>query len=113
LGDLLLYFLGYIAMGLILIGGLTVLLLQLQTHSKYKMQVKSEKVPPEFRSRAVITFSMVLPFAALSFLLLTFNSMNIAESLHAEGHYRFVVEALFVPTICFLVGFFYFRRMVR
>lgn len=108
-----LYFIGYAISGFIIIMGGGFTLSKLHEKSKFKPGTPKAVVIPSMKSRAVITFSMILPFAALSFLLLCFNPMNIAQSLHQEGHYAFVVEALILPTVSFLIGYFYFRRLVR
>jgi sterol desaturase/sphingolipid hydroxylase (fatty acid hydroxylase superfamily) len=109
----LLYLLGYFLAGLSFTTGITAILTTLHRKASFRSVHRVLREPPELKKRAVITFSMVLPFAALSFLLLIFNPMNIAQSIHTEGHYGFVLEALLMPVICFLVGYCYFRRMVR
>ena len=108
-----LYFFGYVLSGFLIIAGSSGLLIRLHRNSKFGAAPIKPAQTPTMKSRAVITFSVILPFAALAFLLLCFNAMNIAQSLHLEGHYRYVVEALLLPTVCFLIGYSYFKRLVR
>jgi hypothetical protein len=74
--------------------------------------VKPKKDPPQIRSHALISFSVILPFSALAFLLLTLAAMKIAPVQSQEGHLTFILSSLFLPTFCFLLGYFYFKKVV-
>ncbi len=85
----------------------------LQKESRIRPLSRVRWQPPSIKSRAVISFSIILPFSAFSFLFLTFVSMKLAQNLNLEGHGVYVVTGLMIPTFCFSLGFFYFRKMVR
>jgi len=39
--------------------------------------------------------------------------MRIAQNQGMQGHVFFVLTSLFLPTFCFLIGFYYFRKAVN
>jgi hypothetical protein len=110
---LMLYLLGYILGCFFLVTGLGVLTATLHKHSAFRSESSGLKKPPLIKSRALISFSIILPFTALSFLILTFPAMKIAQSQGQQGHLYYVMTSLFIPTVCFLIGFYYFRKAVR
>jgi uncharacterized BrkB/YihY/UPF0761 family membrane protein len=108
-----LYFVGYIVGCFSFVTGLGMLMASLHRRSSFHTQYKVVKIPPLIKSRALISFSIILPFTALSFLILTFPAMKIAQNQGQQGHLYYVMTSLFIPTVCFLIGFHYFRKAVR
>ena len=107
-----LYLLGFIGSCFVAVWGVGIAVGTLQKKSKLAAPTRKQKKPPPLRSRALITFSIILPYTALSFLILTFSGMRIAQSQGQEGHLAFVIPSLFIPTTCFLVGYYYFKKVV-
>lgn len=108
-----LYLLGYILSCFIIVAGLGLGLSALHGKSSMRSPARNLRRPPQIKSRALISFSIILPFTALSFLVLTFMPMRIAQNQGMQGHLFFVLTSLVVPTLCFLIGFYYFRKAVR
>jgi hypothetical protein len=108
-----LYLAGYILACIVTVSGAGMLLSWLYKHSSFKPAETAVKPAPLIRSHALISFSIILPFSALAFLLLTFTATKIAQGQGQEGHTGFVIAALSVPTVCFFAGYFYFKKVVR
>jgi len=108
-----LYLLGYILGCYTVVAGLGWGLAYLHQRSSMRSPDLGRMGPPQIKSRAVISFSIILPFAALSFLVLTFMPMRIAQTQGLQGHFLFVWTSLVIPTVCFLIGFYYFRKVVK
>jgi hypothetical protein len=111
--ELMLYLLGYVFGCFFFVTGLGTLMAALHKRSKFRSESMIFKKPPLIKSRALISFSIILPFTALSFLILTFPAMKIAQNQGQQGHLYYVMTSLFIPTVCFLIGFHYFRKAVR
>lgn len=80
--------------------------------SKFKRSQSPLRNPPLLRPRTIISFSIILPFATLAFLLLTFAGMKAAQEMIHNGHISYVIGSLTIPTACFLLGYVYFKDMV-
>src|SRR5690348_8013796 len=100
------YLAGFILAGFLFVTGISYALARLYRGSSIHPAVKEFEPPPEIRSHALISFSIVLPFATLSFLVLTFSAMKIASTQGAAGHTGFIAAALLLPALCFLLGYF-------
>ena len=108
-----LYLLGYILGCFIFVAGLGLGLSTLHSRSSMRPETRKFKRAPLIKSRALISFSIILPFVALSFLVLTFMPMRIAQNQGIQGRLFFALTSLVVPTLCFLIGFYYFRKTAR
>lgn len=108
-----LYLVGYALACIVFVAGTGWFLSRLYASSRLMPRVREQKQIPLVNSRAIISFSIILPFAALSLLLLTFTPMKIAQSLNREGHLLYVISSLTVPILGFFIGYFYFKKAVK
>jgi len=107
------YIFGYILACFVTVVGLCYALASLYSKSQLQPKLRIKKKPPSLSSRVIISFSVILPFSALSFVFMNFTAMKMAQSLAREGHIEFVLASLIIPSVCFLLGYLYFKRVVR
>jgi hypothetical protein len=107
------YLLGYILACFVSIVGVCYGLEHIYSKSQLRPKLRIKKMPPSLSSRVIISFSIILPFSALAFVFMNFAAMKMAQSLARDGHTQFVIASLVLPAVCFLLGYLYFKRVVR
>ena len=65
------------------------------------------------KNQIVISYSYIIPLAVLALLFAVIVGLQITKILATQGHGKFVYFSLSFPVFGFLIGYLYFKRMVK
>ncbi len=84
--------------------------------SSVKMKNNHRKIPlPEKKNKnqIVISFSYIMPLAVMALLFAVVVGAQITKILAEQGHGNFVYFSLSFPVFGFLIGYLYFKKVVK